>query len=812
MTSVYFLEADVPLVKSYTLSADGKIESQNYPHAKYFTSHHVRCATLVDLFKAIKEHAAKGHCLLKGKLRHDLVNQERAGMTTAEDSTEWICLDLDKAPFKTPAEFMDHHPLLKDVSYVVQYSASQGLPKAKGLSCHIFMLLTHPYHAKYIKAWLMQQNLDGNIMNGQIRKGISLTATASALHYPIDITACQNDKLLFIAKPKLGKGVTYTLTDSELIQLVKKPLDRLPIERLQCSYSYEALKKQANELRNALRREAGLDPIKTKSKMIEGFEVQTGVGEFVITGVREARGFRYFNFNGGDSWAYFHPLDNFEYIHSFKDGGVSYKTKEVLPDYYKQCQAELRRNATTPNEDGDLILAICDKRSGSYHKIAWNAEKKDLRMYPANTKDQLHDWLMSHDKRVPDFIEQYDVDFNPQSDVIIDVDAKYLNTYVPSPWFRAERTPNPAGLEKAPTIKRVLMSLISHNRWTDTTEHFVNWLATIFQYRIKTQTAWVFSGVEGTGKGTLVNHILTPLLGANYVQALDMSVLEDDYNEYLERALIISFDEVQISALNSKGKVASKLRNWITEPRVKIRKMRVSPYTALNYTNFLLSSNKDDPVIINNEDRRYNIAEFQTEKLLLSRADIYQKIPAELPHFFDYLIAYDANIEQAKTIIATQTRKAVIAANRNSLDMLADAILDGDLSPFIDALPDMRLITEIHNTGNASAIAVQYNTIITRELNKLCQAKPKNGLYSVESHLTRDELWVLFEHAIGNIPVSPHKFTRLLRHKRLETQRIRQNDKLFYGIKVKWVASKEWVDEHTIDSSVSLKVVNGGKK
>ncbi len=122
-----------------------------------------------------------------------------------------------------------------------------------------------------------------------------------------------------------------------------------------------------------------------------------------------------------------------------------------------------------------------------------------------------------------------------------------------------------------------------------------------------------------------------------------------------------------------------------------------------------------------------------------------------------------------------------------------------DLSPFVEVLPDMRLIMEISGHGN-SAQAVAYDTIIKRELDKLLRAKPdKNGLCTLTSpsKITRDELFVLFNYCVGGLDPAPKRFTNLLRHKRIVTKRMRVENELPYGIEVTWTATKEWCQEHT---------------
>jgi hypothetical protein len=801
MTKITFLGGKSHLVKTIYMHK-GKIDVRPYPNVLNFTSYEEQCATLKELHTAIVAHSKLGHCLLKGIIKAPLKDESRAGSTTTEDLTDWMCLDLDKAPFSKVSDLMDNHPLLKDVSYIVQYSASHGLPgrPKNTISCHVFMLLDGKVRAPYLKAWLMQQNLDGKFMNGEIRRAITLTEHKSALHYPIDATACQNDKLLFIAPPVVKDNIKYV---QEPISYVAKPLGAMPVERVTKS-NLELWKKEALVVRNELRKQEGLDPINTKTRIIDGFEVQKLDGEFVITGgPREDNGFVRFNFNDGDSWAYYHPVGNFEYIHSFKQE-PSYKTKEILPGYYKQCQLARKREQLTPTEEGNQILAICDKRSGAYHKVAWNAAEQELQMYPASSDKQLNDWLLSHNKFAQEFVPQWDLEFNPQNEIICDVASNYLNTYVPSPWSRLKRTPNIEAINKCPTIKRILAHVLSEGKWNDVTDHFINWLACIIQYRVKTGTAWVLHGTEGTGKGVLVNTIIRKLVGHEYVVSMTQRALENQFNGYIERALVVLFDEMEINASMNKAMTSGELRDWITEEYVPIRHMRMAHYSALNFANFIFASNKEGPVQINDHDRRYNIAEYQKNKIVITEKDIRTLIPAELGHFYDYLMAYNADRERARKVIHTKARREVIVANRNSVDMMTEALLDGDIEPYVEVLPDMQVLAELHGTGTNSTLALSYSNIISREMEGLLKSKQTNreGNTVFESKLTRDELWVLLEYSVGGMPVSPAKLTRLLKHKHIETKRMRAaNGDMAYGITVRWVATKDWIKDHTVVAS-----------
>ena len=246
MADVWFLEANQPLCKSYQLGVKGEVVSSPYPLVSRFQSHKESVSSVKELHTAISKHADLGRCLIKGKLHRDLEWADRRKATVSTDPTQWVCLDLDGAPFASPEEFMLAHPALTDVSYVVQYSASHGLGKS-GLRCHIFMLLDKPTNAPLLKSWLMGLNLDGNLFGGKLRQELRLNESSTSLHWPLDITCCQNDKLLFIAPPTIGPNVPYKAPTSQT-KLVTKSLPHLDVKLI----GEQLIEKQKAEKRVVL--------------------------------------------------------------------------------------------------------------------------------------------------------------------------------------------------------------------------------------------------------------------------------------------------------------------------------------------------------------------------------------------------------------------------------------------------------------------------------------------------------------------------------------------------------------------------------
>ena len=800
-TTIHFLSAETTLNKSFWIDSQGELQKSSYPNVKDFTSHDEPITSLRDLYAALTKHAALGHCAIKGRLHRTLNNESRAGSTKSDDATSWICLDLDGAPYTTPKEFMDSVPEFKDTAHIVQYSASYGINGNTTLSCHIFIMLDGKIPATSLKTWLINKNLT----DAKLKSGITLSRTGAALHWPLDVTACQNDKLLYIAPPQVGKGVRSILLDSQRIQFITGKNLTLKVKSVTPTRSMEQVKEEERELRNALRKDAKLPAIKSAVKWVGEYEVQPKPGQATITGKKEDRGYVYFNLNGGDSWAYWHPIGNPDLIHNFK-GEPSYITKELLPDYYKDCKAQQRVQQAQPTEGGERILAFRDKRTATYWNGTWNPDTHILDLHPAKSELQLNHWMQNHGLPPFEVIPIWDMRFDPQSDIILDDANHVINTYVPTPYFRSNFTQN-GSAHNWPLIKRIMKHAISGGKEDETFEHWLNWIAVVFQHRVKPRTAWVWHGVEGTGKGMIINSILAKLIGRDYVQSKRASELEEKFNGWMEHALIAFIDEAKIGASERKDIISGDLRNFITEDYVSIRGMNKAAIQVQNYTGLIFSSNESDPVQIKASDRRYNVGHFQTERIKLTQQEIDKGIPAELEAFMHYIMTRPASIETAAQAIKNEAHAKLIENNKTSLDVTASQLANGDIMSLWESRMDLNVAFQIAG-GNAN-YAEMFDTIMRREVEDLIKY-PNGGSYKTrvlskskspvmvtrESKLSREELLVVFEHCVGNMPKTPNKFTSLLKHRNITTERMRSHDgQLTYGLRVEWKAPSTWLAE-----------------
>ncbi|MGZ5178120.1 MAG: primase-helicase family protein, partial [Burkholderiales bacterium] len=265
--------------------------------------------------------------------------------------------------------------------------------------------------------------------------------------------------------------------------------------------------------------------------------------------------------------------------------------------------------------------------------------------------------------------------------------------------------------------------------------------------------------------------------GHEYVAQRRMSELEDRYNGWIEKAQFAFIDEVGISQLRQSQKVMSDLKNLITEPTVTVRQMYRGAYPAANFTNFLLASNMSKPVTIDISDRRFNVGDYQPRRLNMN-SDQMAQMWAELPQFVDYLMTREADEDKARMVLETLERQKLISRSRTSVDMVADALLEGDLPFFWDSISD-------------SVDAMTVSSVYANAYKLLIEDLVVH--FNPAGKLTRRELITIFEHCIGDMPKSPNRFTSMLRHHRVDLCKVRTSEGTVTGMYVNWRATDEWL-------------------
>jgi hypothetical protein len=756
-----FLEAPVPLIKTYTSTT-----KNNYPQVRDFTSHEANPQSLAEFEVYLQMHAKHGHCLLKGHLDRPIIQESRAGHTDAQATTQSICLDIDGINSIPTIDQLLTIIGLGDVSYILQWSSSYGVNNNYDLRAHVFMWLQHPAYPFQLKNWLKALNLE------HFSKDLQLTKSHVALKWGLDTSTCQNDKLLYIAPPVCDPPEINTFT-GERIQLVTKSEERADLSGIHTLNQAVIRQDEVTEI-NRLRKDSGLKSraeSKFKERMDGGVLYAPNPTECDVTEVKTERGFTYLNLNGGDSWGYYHPEEDPEYIYNFK-GEPTYRTEDLIPSYLDNIR-KTKLKDTKSAHSTKLFLGFRDFRTAAYWNGWYCTAENKITLAPAKSEKQIMDFFTEYGQPEPDHVAIWHRQYLPTKPPL-DITRKIVNIFEPSEYMKQTETPN-TDLAGLPTP--IIDHLLNHVMGPELVPHFINWLAHVYQKRTLPKTAWVLHGIQGTGKGILFYHVLRPLLGEGNAAQHRMETLKESFNPYMEESLLVVIDEAEVSESGKQNAIMANLKNWITEQRVTIRRMRTDVYDVDNHVGFIFCSNMPDPVVIGPSDRRFNVGEFQRQPYQPTDSDLFSIEQDELIRFAHKLQLHNIDAAAVRTPKMTKAKMDIIHTSMTSAEELALALREGDMEELLECMP-----------GSAP----KYNVIEAKEY----EALVFNLVQTRRTNLTRDEVHTLFDYAVGNIPQSAKKFTSYLRHKDIEIKPISVNGKIQRGYQMtEWKQDEAWFNE-----------------
>ena len=719
---VVFLKAKQRLIKEITSKG-----TTPYPLVKKFTSIHKTIEKTPEgfdkFFGYLHSQAAAGACLYKGLLKRKLKNESRAFLTDRIAQTELLVLDLDGIDFPLGSkstlntydlqaiaeQFVAYLPIeFHNVSYVAQASASLGM-KGNKVSMHLFFLLTNPVSPTILKEWIKTLNYEIEFLANQLK----LSANGQSISYPLDVSLAENSKLIYIAAPKFVN--VQDPIEGDRLCAVKRGSSTVDISTLVKDVNPEKVYNVGIQIKNGLRKKAGLSKKKERITTVnvnnQTQEVLKNPDKMSIEVCRVSEPYVNCNINGGDSGAYYFVLTNPHYMYNFK-GEPLFEIEKADPEFYKSIFEKFAEQMSEGKGIKPIVLR--DFYTDTYYNGVFDQEKQqftdDYPLTPTQ-KGSLDGFMRTHNRANPDFIPDARVMFDPSSKIGIQLEtAPYqVNLYRQTEYMlRAPEDVATLAYGEAVTLQRyipTIYTLIKHILGEGPTEveHFVNWLAYIYQNKRKTMTAWILTGVPGTGKGLFIHRVLKPLFGEAQAPMRSIENIEEQFNLYMRTALFLVVDEFRMAASGNVGKMADKLKHQITEPNLTIRAMRTNQVELPSFCNFIFLTNRADAVKIEDGDRRYNVGprqEVKVEKKYPELLNNLELIEQELYIFAALLDSFQVDVRMAHTALENQAKKEMKEVSMSVLEEFANAIKINNLEYFIDIL-DIPLA----NTFDAGSIS-----------------------------------------------------------------------------------------------------------
>ena len=702
----------LPLAKTFLAA-----QSKPYPLVTNVDSHQFTVSTIAELAQSIRTQADLGHCLIKGPLKKPLQEESRKGKSDRNAYSDLLVLDIDGLTLPQmhsgnthlTAMHLEHianiivgelPEQLHNVSYIAQASASFGMKPTYSL--HLFFMLSVPMPPKSIKLWLQHTNHTCNLFEPQIQ----LSVNGLSLKYPLDTSVADNSKLIFIAPPIFADGVHNPFSNNDdRIVVVNKEQETLDLAAMMSGISREVCFEISRRKKDELRKDAGMARKREKIQVAQvGYrneEILTNPDKVSIAVSDDSSApFIRCNINGGDSNAYYFNLEAPTYMYNFKDEPI-FEIEKADPDFYLSI-FEMFDEQIAETGQARRPIVIRDFYTDIFYCGIFDPDKNqfadDFPLTPLG-KGSIDSFMLSHGRPVPDFIPDASVVFDPTQEedpIQLSTMPYKINMYRQSPYMlHAEPPPRPLSLGQGIQLKDIcplIYTLIHHilGNGDEEFERFINWLAYIYQTKRKAGTAWVLTGVPGTGKGLFYSRILRPLFGEAHVPMKALQNIEEQFNLYMRTALFLIVDEFHMSsAAQGTIKIADKLKNQITENTLTIRAMRSNQAEIKSFTNFIFLTNRLDAVKIEEGDRRYNIAPRQETKLedahptVLNNLD---QIENELTQFAGVLKSYRVVERLVRTCVNNDAKSEMQHISMSVFEEFCRAIKEGDVSYFADVL------------------------------------------------------------------------------------------------------------------------------
>jgi hypothetical protein len=181
-------------------------------------------------------------------------------------------------------------------------------------------------------------------------------------------------------------------------------------------------------------------------------------------------------------------------------------------------------------------------------------------------------------------------------------------------------------------------------------KYFINWLGNIVQMpHIKQATTPLFrdkgnflNSGGGTGKNLFFDNFGKKILGEKYYLTIATNdVLFNCFNEHLENKLLVCIEEAEGKANFTHF---NTLKSNISQEKTLVNRKGIPKYEINDFTRYIFCSNNENPIPIDNNDRRFYCYDVNTKER--GNADYFIKLkdafndPLSVACFFDYLKTY----------------------------------------------------------------------------------------------------------------------------------------------------------------------------
>jgi len=317
----------------------------------------------------------------------------------------------------------------------------------------------------------------------------------------------------------------------------------------------------------------------------------------------------------------------------------------------------------------------------------------------------------------------YNINYEPSNEKFIEhQNKKSFNTYNKTELWDFYKKKKK---HHFPKVEELILNLCGADK--KSYDWFNKWLAWQIQHPTeKLPTAVILQGRQGSGKGTFKALILDAIFGSN-CQEINQTHLESSFNEYLLGKQIIVANEVMHN--ENRQTLPNVLKNLVTDPEITISRKFRKEIVGRNFTHWIFCTNSDNPIKIDEDDRRYSV--FYSEKIRQGLGkEIRQNIKKEMEEYICYLKDIKVTFEEVSEPLSTIAKDDIIELNKDSIQK------------FLDELPKYNSIEDLYKDIFAHTNHLEYfgqgnQFLLASKFYKVyeswCKENNERGVFNINS-------------------------------------------------------------------------------
>lgn len=205
-------------------------------------------------------------------------------------------------------------------------------------------------------------------------------------------------------------------------------------------------------------------------------------------------------------------------------------------------------------------------------------------------------------------------------------------------------------------------------------EYLLSWLNQMFKKtNLLTKRTLVFhSSGQQAGKGIFWDWIRESIVGSRYAEKRQgLSWLSSDFNAEIENTVLNVMEEASNLTGENYHEAFDRFKSYSVDNMITIHEKHQTPRQAYNYNNFVILTNNEHPIKIEEKDARFAV--FQASDCMIGNKDYFTYLADECRdeqtsnEFYTYIYNYEARVsvlDQPKSDLYKQMQSLSLCSSK----------------------------------------------------------------------------------------------------------------------------------------------------